>query len=128
MYVSTIVLSCANADHRALQFPQILREEVGLVYHRWHEQYGPVYKLRGTASTFDAILTIEGLISDKPLHAHAHLYMLTQDSWAQFVVSDLTKSAQSSSAFSTPFHTSIDGSFCSQSASPSNLIYTCHEI
>jgi len=29
------------------QFPEILREEVGLVYHRWHEQYGPIYKLRG---------------------------------------------------------------------------------
>ncbi|PVF99720.1 cytochrome P450 [Serendipita vermifera] len=28
-------------------FPQILKEEVGLVYHRWHEQYGPVYKVRG---------------------------------------------------------------------------------
>ncbi|KIM26311.1 hypothetical protein M408DRAFT_25511 [Serendipita vermifera MAFF 305830] len=28
-------------------FPEILREEVGIVYHRWHEQYGPVYKLRG---------------------------------------------------------------------------------
>lgn len=28
-------------------FPEILREEVGVVYHRWHEQYGPVYKVRG---------------------------------------------------------------------------------
>ncbi|KAG8812349.1 cytochrome P450-dit2 [Serendipita sp. 399] len=28
-------------------FPEILREEVGIVYQRWHEKYGPVYKVRG---------------------------------------------------------------------------------